>query len=92
MCCLVSALLLIGPRLAFVIYWLLPITGYRVAEVFGNWVIPLLGLIFLPWTALSWVILYPVQGFEWFLVVLALFADLAAYGGGYRSRGQLWGD
>lgn len=92
MCCLVSALLLIGPRLTFVIYWLLPTTGYRVAEAFGNWIVSLLGLIFLPWTALLWVILYPVQGFEWFFVVLAFFADLAAYGGGYRSRRQLWGE
>jgi hypothetical protein len=87
MCCLISSLLLFGPRIAFLVYWfLLPRGGAQVRAAFGNWLVPLLGVIFLPWTALAYVLVFPVAGFEWFLVALAFLVDLAAYGGGYRSR------
>jgi hypothetical protein len=87
MCCLISSLLLFGPRIAFLIYWLLsPVGGVRVRAAFGNWLVPLLGVILLPWTVLAYVLFYPVAGFEWLLLALAFLVDLTAYGGGYRSR------
>jgi hypothetical protein len=90
MCCLISALLLFGPRVAFLAYWLLTVRGAaQVRAAFDNWLVPLLGVIFLPWTALAYVVFFPVAGFEWFLVVVAFLIDLAAYGGGYRSRGTV---
>jgi hypothetical protein len=90
MCCLISSLLLFGPRIAFLVYWLLmPRGGARVRAAFGNWLVPLLGVIFLPWTALAYAIFFPVAGFEWLLLVLAFLIDLTAYGGGYRSRGTV---
>lgn len=90
MCCFASALLLFGPRLGFLIYWLLPIGRSQVARAFGSsgWIVALLGLIFLPWTILLYVILYPIVGWEWIVVVLAFVADIAAYTGGFRSRKQ----
>ena len=92
MCCLLSALLLIGPRVAFIVFWLLPATGQRVSKVFGNWVFPILGLVFLPWTALIWAIFFPIQGLDWVFVAIAFLADLGAYGGGWRNRGKFRGD
>jgi hypothetical protein len=87
MCCLLSALMLIGPRLAFILYWFLPATAFKAHAAFESWWLPLLGWIFLPWTALVWAIFYPVSGFEWALLVVAILADLGAYGGsGYSSR------
>ena len=52
----------------------------------GAFIWPLLGLIFLPITTLLYVILwntggYGVDGWEWIFVILAVFADLASYGG-----------
>jgi hypothetical protein len=90
MCCLISSLLLFGPRIAFLVYWLLTQAGgARVSAAFGNWLVPLLGVIFLPWTALAYAVFFPVAGFEWLLLALAFIVDLTAYGGGYRSRGTV---
>ena len=89
MCCLISALLLVGPRFAFLVYWLSARGSAQVRAAFDGWLVPLLGVIFLPWTALAYVVLFPIAGFEWFLVAVAFLVDLAAYGGGYRSRGTV---
>ena len=50
--------------------------------------LPLLGLIFLPWTLLMYLIVFPggVVGFDWLILGLGLLADIAGYSGGYRQR------
>jgi hypothetical protein len=47
-----------------------------------------LGWLFLPWTTLMYIAVYPggVQGFDWILMGLAIFTDMATYFGGYRER------
>jgi hypothetical protein len=52
---------------------------------------PILGLLFLPLTTLLYVILWNtggrgVTGWEWVIVILAIFADLASYGGSRYGR------
>jgi hypothetical protein len=90
MCCFFSTLLLFGPRLVVLIWWLIR-PGYYML-VFRTWIWPLLGLIFLPWTTLMYLIVFGangIVGFDWVWLGLALIADLASYGGsayGNRSR------
>lgn len=88
MCCFLVTLFALGPRFAFLVYWL-----FRPAVVqttFNTWIWPLLGLIFLPWTTLMWVLVYGVNGivgFDWVWVGLALVADIATYtSGAYKRR------
>ena len=54
--------------------------------------LPVLGFFLLPWTTLAYALMWnngthEVAGFEWFIVVLAFLADLAAHGGTARGRG-----
>jgi hypothetical protein len=57
MCCFFSSLLLLGPRIAFLVYWLLaPVRVNLSLAVFNfPWLVSLLGLIFAPWTMLMYV-------------------------------------
>ena len=53
MCCLALTAGFIGPRVALVLWW---IFGDRVDLAFDTWIWPLLGIIFLPWTTLAYVL------------------------------------
>ena len=81
MCCFFLLLAGFGPRIALLFVW---IFGDRVDRAFGSWVWPLLGLIFLPWTTLMWVIAWsPVVGvsgfWDWLLVAIGVGLDIATY-------------
>jgi hypothetical protein len=95
MCCFFTTLLFFGPRLAFLIYWL--VWPVRVYAVLDTWIWPLLGLIFLPWTFLMYVIVATpgpglgLIGFDWVWVGLALLADIAGYAGGVQNRSKVPG-
>lgn len=96
MCCFFTTLLFFGPRLAFLIYWL--VWPARVYAVLNTWFWPLLGLIFLPWTTLMYVIVAsPVPGlglvgfWDWLFMGLALAADIAGYAGGAQNRSKVPG-
>ena len=88
--CLFALLAGFFPRIAFAVYWIA--RPNIVDSVFGNFIWPLLGLIFLPLTTLLYVILWNtgghgVTGWEWIFVFFAFLGDLASYGGGARRRG-----
>lgn len=83
MCCFVLVLGFLGPRFAFLWVWL---ATARVELAFGgNFWLPLLGILFLPWTALAYVFAWaPGQGVStlgWLFVGLAFLLDLASYFG-----------
>ena len=76
MCCLALSAGFIGPRFALLLWW---IFGSKVDAAFSTWIWPLLGLLFLPWTTLAYVLawgpVYGVSGFwGWLLVALGLAA------------------
>ena len=90
MCCFFTALVFFGPRLAILVWWL--INPVYIGAAFSNWILPLLGFIFLPWTLLMYLIVFPggVVGFDWLIVALGVVADIASYaGGGYGNRSRI---
>ena len=94
MCCFFTSLVLFGPRLAILVWWLLqPGRWYGTAiSAFGNWFWPILGFLFLPWTTIMYVLVFPggVVGFDWIWLGLGLLADIGSYaGGGYGNKDRL---
>ena len=92
MCCLFTTLVLLGPRVGILLWWVFqPI---RFSAAFNTIIWPILGIIFLPWTTLMYVGLFPggIIGFDWVWIGLAFMADIASYGGGaYGNRGRIPG-
>lgn len=88
MCCFFASLFFLGPRFAFLIYWLIPYGRLKIDAAFNTFFWPLLGLIFLPWTTLMYTIVYGggIYGFDWLWLGLALFADIGGYVGGAARR------
>jgi len=80
MCCLALLAGFIGPRVALFVWWAF---GDKVDAAFDTWIWPLLGLIFLPWTTLAYVVAWgpvdAVSGAGWLLVALGFAADVATY-------------
>jgi hypothetical protein len=88
-CCLLLALFAFGPRLALALEW---IFGHRVQAAFAHWWLPLLGLIFLPWTTLMYTIVWTaggVHGANWIAVAAGAFLDLLSYSG--RKAQKMYG-
>jgi len=92
MCCAFLSLFLLGPRVAGVLWWL--IQPIRWAAAFNGlagvlwWIWPTLGLVFLPWTTIMYVIVAPggVTGLDWLWIGLMLVADIGSYTGGYGRK------
>lgn len=80
MCCLALTAGFLGPRLALFLWW---VFGNKVDIAFDTWIWPLLGLIFLPWTTLAYVLAWgpvnAVSGAGWLVVALGFAADIATY-------------
>ncbi len=78
--CFVALFALISPRLA--LFFILVFSDW-VGQAFDGWVLPVLGFFLLPWTTLAYIVMWQltpgVNGFEWFIVILAFFVDLASY-------------
>lgn len=89
MCCFLASLLLVGPRLAMLVFLLFPYGQLKAAMAFHTLIWPLLGFVFLPWTTLMFMIVFPVYGFAWFWILLGLLADLATYASGYYRRREV---
>jgi hypothetical protein len=79
-CCLALTAGFLGPRLALFLWW---VFGNKVDIAFDTWIWPLLGLIFLPWTTLAYVLAWgpvnAVSGAGWLVVALGFAADIATY-------------
>ena len=87
MCCIVSLLVFIGPRIAAIAWYLTDTARWNAA--FNNILWPLLGVLFLPWTTLAWVLMSPdgIQGLQWLVVIFGFLVDIGALGGGgYSNR------
>jgi hypothetical protein len=90
MCCFFTTVLLLGPRAAVLIWWLIRPAYYQ--AVFQGFIWPILGLIFAPWTTLMYLLVAPggVRLFDWVWLGLAILVDLGTYaGGGYGNRDRI---
>ena len=67
------------PRFALFVFWIL--RPARVDAAFDTWLIPLVGIIFLPLTTLLYAVLHvpgeSLGGWEWFWIVIAGIIDLS---------------
>ncbi len=81
--CLLALLAGFAPRVALVLIW---IFSNLVDRAFNGFLIPLLGLIFFPYTTLFYVLVYHsvtgVSGWGWAFVVLGFLFDLGHWAGG----------
>jgi hypothetical protein len=86
--CLFALFAGLFPRLGLFIVWVA--RPAWVDAAFSTWIWPLLGIIFLPFATLIYVILYTpgvgLTGWEWFWVVIAGLFDLAHWSAGYGQR------
>ena len=83
-------MLLIGPRFASVMWWLLQPARFNVT--FSSPFLGILGIIFIPWTTLMYVIVFPggLSPLDWVFLGISLFADIASYGGSaYGGKKQM---
>ena len=89
-CCLLALVGSFFPRLALLLMWIF--TTY-VDRAFSSFIVPLLGLILLPFTTifycLSWnPITHNVHGAAWIWVLIGLLLDLSSYASGGRGQRQ----
>jgi len=87
-CCLFVLLMAGAPRLAFVLWWL--VQPLRMDATFDTFLLPLVGVIFAPWTTIMYVLVFPsgISGFDWVFLGLAVLLDISTYGGGARAQMQ----
>ncbi|MBK9179392.1 MAG: hypothetical protein IPM45_07395 [Acidimicrobiales bacterium] len=75
------------PRLALAITWLFT---DRVSIAFDGWLLPLAGLVFLPYTTFFYVLAYApiggVGGIGWLFVLFGFLLDLSSYFGAGKTN------
>ena len=86
--CFVVLFAFISPRLA--LFFILLFSGGWIGDAYDGWFLPVLGFFLLPWTTLAYVVMWQitpgVNGFEWFIVILAFFVDLLSYAKSSEAR------
>ena len=84
--CIFLILLFLGPRAASLIWWLF--NPVRFELTFNTWIVPLIGILFVPWTTLMYTLvgLNGISGWDWLWLGLAFLIDLASYSGGAYSQ------
>ena len=86
--CLLALFAGFFPRAALIIFWIA--RPERIDATFTSWLWPVLGIIFLPFTTLIYVLLWQpgrgVTGSDWLWIALAVVLDLAHWGAGATRR------
>jgi hypothetical protein len=85
--CLLAFGIALAPRVILVFAWLFSDRWELVWQ--GEWVMPLLGIIFLPFTTimylLTWTLTGGIEGWDWMWILIGLFLDISKWFG-------LWGN
>jgi hypothetical protein len=87
--CLFLLIMMLSPRLGIIVLWLF--TNW-VTLAFTGWIVPALGLVFLPWTTLFYILVAAPAGgitfWGWLFVALGLLSDISSHAQAYASRNQ----
>jgi hypothetical protein len=72
------------------------INPFRFSAAFSSVIWPILGIIFLPWTTLMYLIVWSpatgIVGLDWLWLGIAVVTDIGSYaGGGYGNRNRIPG-
>jgi hypothetical protein len=93
MCCAFLSLLLLGPRFFGALWWLVQPARWQAAFTsWGSsglwWLWPVLGIVFIPWTTIMYVVVAPggVTGWDWLWIGLMVVADIASYTSGVGRK------
>ena len=90
--CLLALGLAVAPRLFLVLAWLF---ADRWPVVWGDaWIAPLLGIIFLPYTTVMYLLAWTpigISGTLWLWILLGLFLDLTHYVNAAQHRDRVPG-
>ncbi len=100
MCCFTTFVLVLVSRLGIIYWWVMNPQSHNLPyaswDLPGGLIVPawawtVLGGIFLPWTTLAYLFLFPggIVGYEWIVLGIAALVDLAGHGGTYRQRRRL---
>ncbi|TCC07829.1 hypothetical protein [Kribbella soli] len=87
--CLFALMAGVFPRFALLILWIA--RPKFVDEAFDGWFWPLLGIIFLPFATLMYVVLHTgggLHGFDWGWIIFAGILDIVHWGAGWTQRRQ----
>jgi hypothetical protein len=86
--CLLAIFAGMFPRIAVIIFWIA--RPERMDAVFTSFVWPVLGIIFLPFTTLMYILLwrsgFGVTGWDWAWIGLAVVLDLAHWSASANQR------
>ncbi len=92
--CLFAMVAGLFPRLGTLLVWLARPNMFS-AAFGGSWLWPILGIIFLPFTTLMYVILWSptgLTGWDWLWLILAVMIDVMHYSStAYSNRNQIPG-
>ena len=85
--CIFALIAILSPRLAVILLWLF--TNY-VDRAFSGWILPLLGVIFLPWTTLFYILVDiapgPIHVAGWIVIGLGVVLDINSHAQAARRR------
>ena len=75
---------LFWPRVTIIAFW---IFGNLLGQAFDGWIIPTIGFFVLPWTTMTYTLIWSVEstailGWQWILVAFALLLDVVTWAGG----------
>jgi hypothetical protein len=90
--CLLAFTAAFAPRLVLILAW---IFSPRWAVAFNNWIWPLLGIIFLPYTTIMYLLSYTpgigITGWDWMWILMGLLLDVWKWSAVAQNRKQVPG-
>jgi hypothetical protein len=90
--CLLALGFSAAPRLFLLIAWIFNAPRWSVVWG-GGWIMPLLGIIFVPYTTVMWMLTWTVPdgvtGWSWLWIILGLMLDVMHWGSIYERRQEI---